>query len=483
MASPEYRLRFADHVQRHFFNNGALTPAQCIARFRARANRVEKGMKVESARWGDAQSISGLPVGHPPRYLFSDWQAAVEVVTNTIMPGRSDAVRAQLLADGLYSTVAATTFVNDATGQPQHGGAVPAGFQLRITAPAGVIYYTLDGSDPRAPAGVAVGQEYATPLPINNSTAVTTRVLSGGAWSALETAFFAVNTVPATAANLVVSQIDYNPAGGSAFEFLEFMNISAQNVDLSGVHLRDAVDYDFPDNTILAPGARLQVVGDLPSFGTRHGAGAGLRPLGTYIGNLANGGEHLLVVSDTEGLIKDFSYDNELPWPAEADGGGYRLVLIRPATNPNHGVAANWRGSAATGGAPGISDAFAFSGNPAADADQDGLNAWLEYLLGTSDSDNGAGANGFSSNVQSIIVSGIPNNYLTLSITRHPAADDALSTVEFSDDLVTWNSGANYVILVTRTRTATGLLSEVWRAKEPVSSGSRQFLRLRVQSR
>ena len=483
MASPEYRLRFADHVQRHFFNNGALTPAECIARFRARANRVEKGMKAESARWGDAQSISGLPAGHPPRYLFSDWQAAVDLVTNSIMPGRSATVRAQLLADGLYSTVAAATFLNDATGLPQHGGAVPAGFQLRISAPAGVIYYTLDGTDPRAASGLPVGQEYSGPLPINNSTPVTARVLSGGVWSALETAFFAVNTFPATAANLVVSQIDYNPAGGNAFEFLEFMNISGQNIDLTGVRLRDAVDYDFPDNTILAPGARLQVVGDLPSFATRHGAGAGLRPLGTFIGNLANGGEHLLVVSEAEGVIKDFSYDNQLPWPTEADGGGYRLVLIQPATNPNHAVAANWRGSAATGGAPGISDALPFTGNPAADADEDGLNAYIEYVLGTSDNDNLAGAGGLTSNVQSMIVGGIPNNYLTLSITRHPAADDALATVEFSDDLLTWNSGVNYVILVSRTRTASGLVSEVWRAKEPVAGNSRQFLRLRAQSR
>src|SRR5690606_631916 len=40
MKSPEYRLRFADRVRKHFFDNGALTPAQCIARFQARANQL-----------------------------------------------------------------------------------------------------------------------------------------------------------------------------------------------------------------------------------------------------------------------------------------------------------------------------------------------------------------------------------------------------------------------------------------------------------
>ena len=164
MASPAYRLRFADHVQRHFFYSGALTPAQCIARFQARANRVEKGMKAESARWGDAQAITNLPSGHPPRYVLADFLAAVDYVKTTIMPTRTQTVLNQLLADGLYSAVAPAVFANDSTGVTQHGGAVAAGFVLRMTAPAGVIYYTLDGSDPRAASGAAVGLQYTSAL-------------------------------------------------------------------------------------------------------------------------------------------------------------------------------------------------------------------------------------------------------------------------------------------------------------------------------
>jgi len=483
MASAEYRLRFADHVQRHFFNDGALTPARCVARFQARANRVEKAMKAESARWGDAQSISGLPVNHPPRYIVADWQAAVDSVINTIMPGRTQTVLNQLIVDGLFSTLAPATFVDDATSAAQHGGAVQAGFQLRLTAPAGTIYYTLDGSDPRAPSGLARGAAYTAPLPISANTFINVRVLNGTTWSALDSAFFSVNTVPAAAANLVVSQIDYNPVGGTEFEFIELMNISAQNIDLTGVHLRDAVDYDFAVHTVLAPGDRIEVVGDPNAFAARYGNDPALKRVGPFVGNLGNGGEHILVVSETEGTIKDFAYDNNLPWPTEADGGGYRLVLVRPMANPDHAIASNWRGSVSASSAPGLSDAESFAGNPSVDADGDGLNAFLEYILGTSDNDNRAGPASIALQTQAFAANSVNEDFLTLTVRRHPAADDALVSIEFSNDLATWFDDPAHVVLVSRSRMTNGMIVELWRAQEPIPAQTKQFLRLRARSR
>ncbi|HET6410390.1 MAG TPA: lamin tail domain-containing protein, partial [Chthoniobacteraceae bacterium] len=431
VASPLYRLRFADHVQRHFFNNGALTPAQCTARFLSLANRVELAIKSESARWGDAQSLSNLPGGHPPRYILSDWIAARDYVTNTIMPTRTATVLAQLRTDGLFPNLAAPVYANDADGQTQHGGDVAMGFQLRITAPnGGTIYYTLDGTDPRAVSGTAAGQTYSTPLTINATTFVSARVLNGSTWSALTTALFRVNTVPASAANFVVSQIDYNPVGGNVNEFIELMNISVQNLDLTGVHLRDAVDYDFPANAILPPGGRIQVVGDLDAFNTRFGGAPPLRIVGPYLGNLSNGGERILVTSDTQGDIRDFSYDNNVPWPPETDGLGYRLVLIAPQTNPDHTNPYNWRGSLTQNHTPAASDAVPFSGNATADIDQDGLNAFLEYSLATSDTTNTTGPNAISHATQTFTVNGVSASYLTLAIVRAPATDDAIPKVE-----------------------------------------------------
>lgn len=484
LASPLYKLRFADHIQRHFFNNGALSPTKNIARFLSLANRVELGIKSESARWGDAQSISNLPVGHAPRYVLSDWIAARDYVTNTIMPSRTATVLAQLKGDGLYPNVDAPVFANNANGQAQHGGDIAIGFQLRITAPTGgTIYYTLDGTDPRAVSGTPAGQAYTGPLTINATTLVSARVLNGAVWSALSSALFRVDTVPASSANLVVSQIDYNPVGGNSREFLELMNISAQNLDLTGVHVRIAVDYDFAANTVLPPGGRIQIAGDLTGFAARFAGVPSLRVVGPYLGNLSNSGERIVVVSDTQGSIRDFPYDNNVPWPPEADGLGYRLVLIAPQTNPNHANPFNWRGSATTGIAPGASDAIPFSGIASADLDQDGFPAIAEYALDTSDSSNVHGANVITQGKQTLTIDGVSGDYLTLTVTRAAAADDAKFAVEFSSDLTNWFTDDAHVVLVNRIRNGSGNATEVWRAKDPMSAAPQQFLRVKIQSR
>ena len=49
MLNLEYRLRFADHVHRHFFNNGVLTPAAGTNRFLRRAAMITKAIRAYSA--------------------------------------------------------------------------------------------------------------------------------------------------------------------------------------------------------------------------------------------------------------------------------------------------------------------------------------------------------------------------------------------------------------------------------------------------
>jgi hypothetical protein len=44
-------------------------------------------------------------------------------------------------------------------------------------------------------------------------------------------------------------------------------------------------------------------------------------------------------------VIRSFTYDDEFPWPDSPDGLGDSLVLVAPATNPDHSLAANWRAS------------------------------------------------------------------------------------------------------------------------------------------
>ena len=100
------------------------------------------------------------------------------------------------------------------------------------------VYYTLDGSDPRAAGGAAVGTRYRpgidSPITLNTSATIRARTLSGTTWSAVTDATFVV--VPA-AGSVVISEINYNPydptdaelaidpaLNNDDFEFIEITN-------------------------------------------------------------------------------------------------------------------------------------------------------------------------------------------------------------------------------------------------------------------
>ena len=147
----EFQLRFADHVYRHFFNHGALfvNPAnphydptraednRPAGRFDELCARVSPAVVAESARWGARNRT-------PPATRDEDWQRERTNELAHFFPFRSGIVLGQLRDGGLYP-------LTEPPGFSRHGGNVPPGFALTMTAPAGRIYYTTDGSDPRLP--------------------------------------------------------------------------------------------------------------------------------------------------------------------------------------------------------------------------------------------------------------------------------------------------------------------------------------------
>jgi hypothetical protein len=139
-ANPEYRLRFADRVQKHFFNRGGFTARSQQRDYLARAEQISVAMVAESARWGDSKR-------EPPYTRDGNWVPERDRIARSWMPGRHDAIINQFKADDLYPDVEAPSFrVN---GSLKHGGPVPADASLTISAPQGTIYFTADGSDPR----------------------------------------------------------------------------------------------------------------------------------------------------------------------------------------------------------------------------------------------------------------------------------------------------------------------------------------------
>ncbi len=190
----EYKLDFADRVQRLFFNGGLLTPQALITRFHQVADPVEASILAESARWGN---------GNLSIQSQAAWRHERDYIVGTYLPRRTAIVLGQFLAAGLYPRVGAPAF-------SQFGGAIPAPFDLVLshTNSTGAIYFTLDGSDPRlyglnTPAPAA--QLYAGALTLTGPATVRARVLQGSQWSALVEAGF----VPAS--NLEFSRITAGP--------------------------------------------------------------------------------------------------------------------------------------------------------------------------------------------------------------------------------------------------------------------------------
>lgn len=168
----EFRLRFADRVHRHCFNDGALTPGAAAVRFQRLVDRLQGPMNAESARWGD-ERVSR------PLNTIDTWLPTVDDKQRNYFPQRTDILLGQLRAAGLYPGVVAPEL-------NLHGGDFPTPVAVTLEAPAGVIYYTVDGVDPRlAPVvgGAGLIGEGAVARVLVPSAANGGDVL-GGAWTA-----------------------------------------------------------------------------------------------------------------------------------------------------------------------------------------------------------------------------------------------------------------------------------------------------------
>jgi hypothetical protein len=204
---------------------------------------------------------------------------------------------------------------------------------------------------------------------ITSNTVVKSRVLSTNAWSALnEASFYLPGREGASITNLVVSEIYYNPPGnGDEEAFVELMNVSSNEVDLSGVTLSDAVSFTFPSPTILQPGAFILVVENAISFAACYQSEtspyyyAGIRVAGEWANALSTSGETLTVRAANSGLIASITYSPNAPWPSRANGLGSSLELsdplvlpiVQPDRNDLLNDASRWRQSSLYQGSPG----------------------------------------------------------------------------------------------------------------------------------
>lgn len=320
--SGEFRLLWADRVHKHFSEGGALSTSNLWRRLNELRQQLEPLMPDFSPTIGNWIRERGP--------IYSN----------------------QLLQAGLFNFTNAPRFNHP-------GGRVPLGFELVMTNNgAGVIYYTTNGGDPRVPftSGVAPdARPYTGPIRVTADLTVRARSLAGATWSAISEATFRVGGpgVP-----LRITELHYNPAGGSAEEFLELANLGGTALDVSGFWF-EGITFRFPLGTVLPPGARVVLASNTDTNAWRQRY-PGVMPFGWFGGNLANGGERI-VLRDAQGrVVTAVEFDDERGWPTEPDGGGPSLELVDPWGNPLD--PGNWRASAAAGGSPGAPNSPALPG-------------------------------------------------------------------------------------------------------------------------
>ena len=271
----------------------------------------------------------------------------------------------------------------------KHGGVVPVGFEATLSAPIGTIYYTLDGSDPRAPGGEIGPQaiEYnGGPIVIDDTTRILTRTRgeAGGDfnfmwWSAPVTGDFVISN------GLVVSEIQYNPHGASSsqgelvtddddFEYIELSNTGSAPIELDGIQFvqvpvgfedgMEGIEFTFAAQT-LSPDEQIVVVKNRAAFQSRYGLGPRIADgddgmggnNGEFSGQLGNGGQQISLRLPSGVMLFSFAYDDGGDWPARADGDGSSLevvdlsLVLGMSFDPN--APSTWRSSVEHGGSPG----------------------------------------------------------------------------------------------------------------------------------
>jgi hypothetical protein len=265
-------------------------------------------------------------------------------------------------------------------------GQVPPGTPISIAGPLGAtLYYTVDGTDPRASGGAlaAGARVYSGPIAIETTAVLRVRArdlkhfnLTGAnnppissPWSGLVEARYTLLSGPVSGA-IRLTELHYHPAHPTPselavqplvtaddFEFVELWNASSSAVDVHGLRFASGLDYSFSTSSIpvLQPNARLLLVRNRAAFLLRYGAGLAAQVAGEYQGGLDNSEDELRVETESGSPITEARFRDG--WHPATDGLGFSLVPSHEASEfGTLKLRGDWRPSSRAGGSPGQSD-------------------------------------------------------------------------------------------------------------------------------
>ena len=142
---------------------------------------------------------------------------------------------------------------------------------------------------------------------------------------------------------LVISKIHYHPAdidstlNGNKLEFIQINNNGDEDVDLTGIYLRElGITYRFPNGSHLAARDSLVLCSDSLTYVNFYNH----IPFGEYERKLSNKSENIVIADAWGNIIDEVCYADTDPWPVEPDGNGPYLKLID--LNLDNSLAENW---------------------------------------------------------------------------------------------------------------------------------------------
>ncbi|MBN1669816.1 MAG: lamin tail domain-containing protein [Kiritimatiellae bacterium] len=348
IANPDYRMLFADRIYRHLIRpGGALTVSAVSNRYAAISGQIELPIVCESARWGDAGQ-------EPPQTRDGQWAPERARLFREYFSVRTAKVVDDFRNGGLYPSIEPPDFSRE-------GGAIDNGFKLTMQSAEGyTIYYTTDGTDPRLPGGgvAETAELYAQPVKLDMTTHVKARLYkSAETWSAVHEATF---NYTAHYSKIRITEIMYDPLGGSDFEFVEIKNTSSSAVRGLSLVSFEGDQYTFDAGTVLEAGAFILLVRNLQAFTNRYpDVAESVAFIAEFRGKLDNDGESI-TLTDSDGVpIVSVKYDDKNSWDEKAGGSGFSLVPVDPTGDYSDDDASsylNWRASRLIGGSPGYDD-------------------------------------------------------------------------------------------------------------------------------
>jgi hypothetical protein len=215
----DFRVLFADHIQKNFFNGGPLSPEAAISRYTKLADEIDLAIIAESARWGDYRKDLVPSDGTRVLYTRNDfWIPRKNDLLNNYFPYRSGIVVEQFRQIGLFPNIKAPVFSHN-------GGEMSSGINLGMSGNNGKIYYTIDGSDPREQITsniVTQAQLFTNELPLSTDVTIKARGKSGNEWSPISVANFDFGNITS---NSELAQIEDINSGNYPNPFIESTNI------------------------------------------------------------------------------------------------------------------------------------------------------------------------------------------------------------------------------------------------------------------